>query len=105
MNHLLRIIARFCSQMKLELSVEKTVILTRGPLDRSWKVGDTEDFKEEESLVAKCLGINIRLQGRNTIKREKDMVNIARRSAYSILSQKGQDSLGDMCYSSVYVWI
>ena len=55
-------------------------MLTMGQKDRSWKIGSS-DSSLEETIVAKYLGVNIKLQGRNTIQREKDVVATARRHA------------------------
>ena len=59
--------------------------MSTGPVDRSWRIGKTDDYLEE-SLLAKYLGINLQLRGRNILKHEQDIVKIARRYAFSILS-------------------
>jgi len=85
MNSLLRILDRFCSKMSMTLSVSKTFVLTTGPKDKTWKIGDSgEELKE--TLVAKYLGINLQLRGRHTLGREQDITGIARRYAHTILS-------------------
>ena len=85
MGQLLRMVDRFCKDTDMALSVSKTFMLTTGARNQSWKIGDSSDTLEE-SLVAKYLGINIQLRGRNTLQREKDMVKIGRRHAHAILS-------------------
>ena len=59
-------------------------MLSMGQKDRSWKIGSS-DSSLEETMVAKYLGVNIKLQGRNTIQREKDVVATARRHANAIM--------------------
>ena len=60
-------------------------IQSNGPKNRRWKIGESGDYLQE-TLIAKYLGINIQLRGRNTIRREKDIVSSARRYAHTILS-------------------
>ena len=71
--------------MSMTLSVSKTFVLTTGPKDKTWKIGDSgEELKE--TLVAKYLGIEISLQGRNLIKpRESNMIGGARTYAHTIM--------------------
>ena len=84
MMKLLKMVDKFCKDMCMMLSVEKTYMLTMGPKERSCKIGSS-DNSLEETLVAKYLGVNIRLRGRNTIQREKDVVATARRHANAIM--------------------
>ena len=79
MNKLLGIVNRFCNDMRMQFSVEKTHILTTGPKDKWWRV-------DKETLAAKYLGVEVQLRGRNTMRREKELVNIARRTSHAILS-------------------
>ena len=68
MGQLLRMVDMFCKDTDMYLSVSKTFMLTTGARNQSWKIGDSADTLEE-SLVAKYLGINIQLRGRNTLQR------------------------------------
>ena len=85
MNRLLLLVDKFCRDMSMNLSVSKTFVLSNGPKNRKWKIGESGDYLQE-TLIAKYLGINIQLRGRNTICREKDIVSLARRYAHTILS-------------------
>ena len=82
---LLRLVDSFCREMRMTLAVSKTYVLSTGPKDRMWKAGDFGETLHE-TLSAKYLGINLQLQGRFTLKREKDVINIAQSYAFSILS-------------------
>ena len=72
-------------KMKMQLSFEKTLILSTGPKDQWWRVGNATECINE-TLAAKYRGVVIQLRGRNTMRREKDLVNTARRSRHAILS-------------------
>ena len=85
MNKLLGIVNKFCQDMRMQLSVEKTHILTTGPKDKWWRV-DRSSEGIKETLAAKYLGVVVQLRGRNTMRREKDLLNTARRTAHAILS-------------------
>ena len=76
---------QFCTSMKMVLSVSKSFVLTTGDQGKKWRIGDSDDTLEE-SLVAKYLGVNIKLRGRCILHREKDVVSSARRYAHSIMS-------------------
>ena len=84
MMKLLKLVDKFCKEMCMSLSVEKTYMLTSGPQDRIWRIGDS-DSSLEETMVAKYLGVNIKLRGRNIVQREKDVVATARRHANAIM--------------------
>ena len=81
---LLNMVDCFCRDMRMVLAVSKTYLLTNGPRNRSWKVGDSGETLQE-TMVAKYLGINIQVRGRHILKREKDIVATAKRYAFSIL--------------------
>jgi len=85
MNRLLRAVQQFCTEMDMKLAVEKTVILSYGTNQNSWRVSDSDpDF--EAALVAKYLGVDISVQGRNLIKpRESKMIGSARAYAHTIM--------------------
>jgi len=85
MDRLLRRVHKFCTDMDMKLAVEKTVILAHGTNQTSWRVSDT-DPDIEAAMVAKYLGIEISLQGRNLIKpRESNMIGVARTYAHTIM--------------------
>ena len=58
MERLLQTVNNFCVAMKMQLSVEKTMILTAGPQDSVWTVSE-EDPDLESVIVAKYLGVSI----------------------------------------------
>ena len=41
MTRLLKMVDSFCRDMRLEVAVSKTYLLTNGPRNRAWKVGDS----------------------------------------------------------------
>ena len=82
---LLNIVDRFCGDMHMKLAVSKTFLLTTGPRGKNWKVGSNGDSLTE-TIMAKYLGVNIQLRGRNLVGREKDMVATAKKYAYSIFN-------------------
>ena len=77
--------AKFCAEMGMQLSIVKTLVLSTGPIGRAWRVGNSDDYLEE-FLVTIYLGVNVQFQGQHTLRREKDIISIARRYAYSIFS-------------------
>ena len=85
MERMLKEVSRFCNDMHMKLSIEKTIILSNGPQGQSWKVEPgTPDL--EASLVGKYLGIDIQVKGRNLVKaREESMIGIAQKYAYTIM--------------------
>jgi len=77
MNRLLRAVHKFCTEMDMRLAVEKTVILSYGTNQNSWKVNDSNPDLEA-AMVAKYLGVDIIDQGQNLIKpRESKMIGSA----------------------------
>ena len=69
----------------MKLAVDKTFMLSSGPNNSSWKLSDYEPSLEVW-LVAKYLGIELCIKGRNLIKsRERAMVKAARNYARTIL--------------------
>ena len=52
MNRLLRAVHRFCQDMHMKLSVDKTVMLSTGTGSTSWKISDSEPTLES-ALVAR----------------------------------------------------
>ena len=79
--------------MDMKLAVDKTVVLSYGTNQNAWKVSDT-DPDIEATLVARYLGVDITLQGRNLIKpRESRMISCARAFAHTIVgcTRKGLD--------------
>ena len=93
MEHMLRAVHRFCVAMHMKLAVEKTIILTSGPQDTTWKVSNSEP-ELEAVISAKYLGITIQVKGRNLIKEcEVAMISTARKYAHTIMgySRIGQD--------------
>ena len=85
MDRLLKAVHKFCTDMDMKLAVEKTVILAYGTNQNRWKVTEGEP-DIEQALVAKYLGIEISLQGRNLIKpRESKMIGGARTYAHTIM--------------------
>ena len=93
MERMLKAVQRFCVAMHMKLSVEKTIILTSGPQDTTWKVSNNEP-ELEAVISAKYLGINIQVKGRNLIReREVVMISTARKYAHTIMgySRIGQD--------------
>ena len=86
----------------MQLSVEKTMILTAGPQDSVWTVSE-EDPDLEAVIVAKYLGVTIQIKGRNMIKvREVQMILSARKFAHTIMgySRVGQDK----CQVAYTLW-
>ena len=78
MNRLLRVVHRFCKDMHMKLAVEKTVMLSTGTGNVSWKISDTEP-NLEAALVAKYLGVEVGVEGRNMVKaRQAKMITTAR---------------------------
>ena len=85
MNRLLRAVQKYCTEMDMKLAVEKTVILSYGSNQNSWRVSDSGPDLEA-ALVAKYLGVDICVQGRNLIKpRESIMIGSARAYAHTIM--------------------
>ena len=85
MSRLLKAVHKFCTDMDMKLAVDKTVILAYGTNQTSWKVTDTEP-DIEAAIVAKYLGIEINIQGRNLIKpRESKMIGGACAYAHTIM--------------------
>ena len=64
MDRLLEIVARYCSGMHMKLAVTKTFILTSSQDHTDWML---EDVTIEEVLVAKYLGVDIQIKGRNMV--------------------------------------
>ena len=65
----------------MKLAVDKTIMLASGTQDISWHISG-DDLPPEVSLVAKYLGIDISIKGRNLIKsREIKMISTATRYA------------------------
>ena len=89
--------------MDMKLAVEKTVILAYGTNQNRWKVTEGEP-DIEQALVAKYLGIEVNIQGRNLIKKFK-MIGGARTYAHPIMgcTQSGLDRAltADMLWESV----
>ena len=82
MNRLLKAVHKFCTDMDMKLAVEKTVILAYGTNQNRWKVTEGEP-DIEQALVAKYLGIEVNIQGRNLIKPcESKMIGTHLRSHY-----------------------
>ena len=67
MNKLLRTVHRFCADMRMKLAVDKTVILSSGPVGGRWVVSGDEPSLEA-SLVAKYLGVDLSIKGCNLVK-------------------------------------
>ena len=85
MNRLLRVVHRFCKDMHMKLAVEKTVMLSTGTGNVSWKISDTEP-NLEAALVAKYLGVEVGVEGRNMVKaRQAKMITTARAYAHTIM--------------------
>ena len=85
MNKLLRTVHRFCTNMRMRLAVEKTVILSSGPVGGRWVVSGDEPSLEA-SLVAKYLGVDLSIKGRNLVRaREARMISTARAYAHTIM--------------------
>ena len=61
MNKLLGIVAEFCRDMRMELSTSKTFTLSNVLNEISWLY---ELETNEETLVAKYLGVDIQIRGR-----------------------------------------
>ena len=77
MNNLLHTVHRFCADMRMKLAVEKTVILSSGSVGGRWVVSGDEPSLEA-SLVAKYLGVDLSIKGRNLVKaREARMISTA----------------------------
>jgi len=69
----------------MKLSVDKTVMLSTGTGNTSWKISDTEPVLES-ALVAKYLGVEVGVKGRNLVKaREAKMIQTARAYAHTIM--------------------
>ena len=85
MNKLLRTVHKFCTDMRMKLLVEKTVILSSGPVGGRWVVSGDEPSLEA-SLIAKYLGVDLSIRGRNLVKaREARMISTARAYAHTIM--------------------
>ena len=85
MNKLLRTVHKFCTDMRMKLLVEKTVILSSGPVGCRWVVSGDEPSLEA-SLIAKYLGVDLSIRGRNLVKaREARMISTARAYAHTIM--------------------
>ena len=85
MNRLLRAVHKFCQDMHMKLSVDKTVMLSTGTGNTSWKISDSEPILES-ALVAKYLGVEVGVKGRNLVKaREAKMIQTARAYAHTIM--------------------
>ena len=57
----------------MKLAVERTVLLSTGPADQTWKV-DNDSPDLESTLVGKYLVVEIQVKGRNLVKsREEKM--------------------------------
>ena len=70
--------------MWMKLAVDKTIMLSSGPNNSTWKFSDN-DQSLEVSLVAKYLGIELCIKGRNRIKsREHAMIKITRNYTQTI---------------------
>ena len=84
MNKLLKIVSKFCNDMKMELATTKTYILSNANYNVSWKI---ENDTIEEILIAKYLGIHVQVRGRNMIgKYEDNMIKKAMSYAYTIMN-------------------
>ena len=92
--------------MHMTLSIPKTYILSNASYEVSWSI---DDATVEEVLVAKYLGVNIRVRGRNLIGLyETEIVKRAQNYAYTImnLTRTGLDraviarSIWEMCAPS-----
>ena len=80
----------------MKLAVEKTVLLSTGPADQTWKV-DNDSRDLESTLVGKYLVVEIQVKGRNLVKsREEKIVITAQRYAHTIMGgisvRNGQSS-------------
>ena len=85
MNKLLRTVHRFCADMRMKLAVEKTVILSSGPVGGRWVVSGDEPSLEA-SLVAKYLGVDLSIKGCNLVKAlEARMISTAQAYAHTIM--------------------
>ena len=85
MNKLLRTVHKFCTDMRMKLLVEKTVILSSGPVGGRWVVSGDEPSLEA-SLIAKYLGVDLSIRGRNLVKPpEARMISTARAYAHTIM--------------------
>ena len=69
MTRLLKMVDSFCRDMRMVLAVSKTYLLTNGPRNRAWKVGDSGGTLQETGVV-KYLGINIQVRGTPTNPRQ-----------------------------------
>ena len=84
MNRLLHAVHRFCQDMHMKQSVDKTVMLSTGTGSTSWKISDSEPTLE--SALAKYLGVEVGVKGRNLVKaREAKMIQTARAYAHTIM--------------------
>ena len=84
MNTLLSICAEFCKDMLMILLIPKTYILTNAQYNVSWSI---DNATIEDVLVAKYLGWNIRVRGRNLVGLyEADMVKRAKNYAYTVMN-------------------
>ena len=85
MNKLLPTVHRFCADMRMKLAVEKTVILSSGPVGDRWVVSGDEPSLEA-SLVAKYLGVDLSIKGCNLVKAlEARMISTAQAYAHTIM--------------------
>ena len=88
MNKLMRILAEFSGDMRMELSTSKTFILSNVLNEVSWTY-ELETI--EETLVAKYLGVDIQIRGRRVLCNYKEtMISRALSYAYSILGLSWQ---------------
>ena len=84
MNKLLRVVCMFCRDMKMTLATSKTYIISNATYDVNWSV-NSETI--EEILIAKYLGVNLQIRGRNIIGQyEEIMIKRAMSYAYTIMS-------------------
>ena len=84
MDRLLEIVARYCNGMNMKLAVSKTFILTSSQEHIDWMV---EDATIEEVLVAKYLGVDIQIKGRNMVGNyEANILRRANSYAMSIMN-------------------
>ena len=84
MDCLLEIVARYCNGMNMKLAVSKTFILTSSQEHIDWMV----DYATiEEVLVAKYLGVDIQIKGRNMVGNyEANILKQANSYAMSIMN-------------------
>ena len=86
LERMLRVVNRFCLGMHLKLAVNKTVIISGGATSSKWASGGDDGSDLESTLIAKYLGIEIQVKGRNLIKhRESKLIAIANKYAHTIM--------------------